>query len=119
VFGEMRGRIHMGAVLSDHFVKCAAKSLLGDGVRLPRLRIEGRRHLRLTEARPYRRVGTETVGQIDELLTRDDPIGATELRLCLHCGDETESDRSSRKHAQTGTSEPHHSLRNAASKSSR
>jgi hypothetical protein len=46
------------------------------------------------------------VGQIDKLLTRDGPIGATELRLCLRSGDETKSDRNGGKHAQTGTSEP-------------
>ena len=114
VFGKMRGRIHMRAVLSDHLVICAAKSVLGDGVGLPRLGIDGRRHPCLTEARPHGRVGTETVGQIDKFFTRDDPIRAPKLCLCLRGRDKTISDRGSRKHAQTTTGEPrmtHPSLR--------
>src|SRR5580693_7431997 len=42
--GEVRGRIHMGAVLADHLIEGGAEPVLGDGVGLVGLRIGGGRH---------------------------------------------------------------------------
>jgi hypothetical protein len=69
----------MGAVLADHLVEGRTESVLEDGVRLVRLRIGGRRHLRLAEPGPHRRIGSEAVGEIDEGLARKDAVGAVEI----------------------------------------
>ena len=99
VFGEMRGRIHMGAVLSDHFGKMCCE--------IPPWR------WCKAAASADRRPASSSLDRSPTIpacwdrscwvkstnsFTRDDPIGATELRLCPRSGDETKSDRSSRKH---------------------
>src|SRR5271156_1066945 len=56
VFGKVRGRIDMRAVLPDHLVEGRAEAVFRDGVRLVRLRIGCWRELRLAETGPYRRV---------------------------------------------------------------
>jgi hypothetical protein len=65
-FGEMRRRIDMRAVLADHLIIGSAESIFRNSVRLMCLRIGRRRELGLTEAGPHRRVGTETMREIDE-----------------------------------------------------
>lgn len=94
VLRKMRGRIDVGSVLADHLVVRAAKSVLRDGIGLARLRIDGWRHLCLTEARPDRRIGAEAVGQIDELLARDDAICTTERAFGLHWRNQPAGDQS-------------------------
>src|SRR5262249_11901880 len=81
ILGEMRRRVDMGAVLTDHLVVGAAESVLADRIRLPCLWIDSRRHLRLTKTRPNRRIWPETVGQVDELLAGDNPIRTIEIAL--------------------------------------
>jgi hypothetical protein len=78
----MGWRIHMGAVLADHLVEGRTESVLEDGVRLVRLRIGGRRHLRLAEPGPHRRIGSEAVGEIDEGLAGEDTVDAVEIVRC-------------------------------------
>ena len=71
----------MRAVLPDHLVIGGAEAVFRDGVGLMGLRVGGRREFRLAETGPHRRVGTETMCEIDERLRRDRPIGA--LKICL------------------------------------
>ncbi len=81
---KMRGRIHMRAVLSDHFVICAAKSVAWRWCKGCRV-CGSTAGVIFAWPKPDHTgvLGPKTVGQIDKLLTRDDPIGATKLRLCL------------------------------------
>jgi len=48
-------------------------------VGLTRLRIDRRRHLRLAEARPHRRVRPEAVGEVDESLARENASDNVEI----------------------------------------
>ena len=57
VFGEMRWRINMGAVLADHFVVGGAESVFRDGVGFVSFGIGCSRELGLTEAGPDRCLG--------------------------------------------------------------
>src|SRR5271170_3772919 len=79
----MRRWIDMRTVLPRHFVKCGAEAVLGDGVRLMGFGVDGRREFRLAKARPHRRLLTETVGEIDKRLGRDDAVGVRQVRLGL------------------------------------
>jgi len=83
VLGEMRRRIDVRAVLPDHLVVGGAEAVFGDRVRLMRLRIGGRGEFRLAETGPHRRIGTETMREIDERLRSDRLIGALDVRLRL------------------------------------
>ena len=80
---EMRRRIDMGPVLPDHLVISGAEAILGDGVRLVRLRIGGGREFGLAKTRPDRRFRPKTVGEIDEGFGGNDAIGASQIRLRL------------------------------------
>ena len=79
VLGEMRRRIDMGAVLPDHLIVGRAEAVLRDGVGLAGLRIDGRRHLRLAEARPHRRVRPEAVGEVDEAFSGENASDGVEI----------------------------------------
>jgi hypothetical protein len=92
VLGEMRGRIDMGPVLPDHLVVGRAEAVLGDGVGLAGLRIDGRRHLGLPEARPHRRVRPEAVGEIDEGLSSENAGDGVEVvRGCCRSDEQGEA----------------------------
>ena len=86
----MRRRIDMGAVLADHFIIGGPKAIFRDRVGFVRLGIGGGREFGLAESGPDWRIGAESVGQVDHLLARDNPIDAIEIeirtRLRRHAG---------------------------------
>ena len=65
---KMRGRIDMGAILPNHFVKSGAKTVLLDRKGCFGLGVDGGTHPCLSEARPDRRVRAKGMGEIDENL---------------------------------------------------
>src|SRR5262245_18205873 len=88
--GKMRRWIDMGAVLADHLIVSRVEAVLGNRVRSLGRRVDGWRHLRLTEAGPDRRVRAEAVGEIDKLLARNDAIGVTKTTRCIYRHRESE-----------------------------
>ena len=65
---EMCRRIDVRAVLPNHLVVGGPKAVLGDRIRLGGFRIGCRSHFCLTKARPYRRIRSEALRKVDELL---------------------------------------------------
>src|SRR5262245_15893230 len=80
----MRRRIDMGSVLANHLIVGRVEAILGNRVRSLGRRVNGRRHLRLAEAGPDRRFRTETVGEIDKLLARNDAIGVSKTTRSIY-----------------------------------
>src|SRR5215468_4876163 len=88
--GKMRRRIDMGSVLADHLIVGRVEAVLGNRVWNLGRRVDSRRHLRLAEAGPDRRVGAEAVGEIDKLLARNNPIGVSKTTRSIYRRRESE-----------------------------
>src|SRR5215468_2622410 len=88
----MRRWVHVGAILANHLVEGGTEAVLRDGIGLFGLGVGRWRHLGLAEARPDWGIGCETVGQIDEFLSRNDLVGTIEVAGGARRGVQTAAD---------------------------